>query len=239
MENEIKVLDKGFVRLVESMGNDLSIVQAARVSYGQGSKGDEADKKLIKYLLDNQHCSPFEMTQFKFHIKLPIFVMRQVVRHRISSTNEISGRYSEFEENEYYIPEKWRLQDKKNKQGSSEEFLDGTEKIHKERDESISELYKDMNDDAFWFYKLAIERGIAKEMARMILPTSYYTSFYWSINARSLMNFLQLRLDSHAQWEIQEYARAIYKFFKNVLPWTASFFEDDLKNRGIFPDVNT
>lgn len=211
-----KVLDKGFVRLVESMGNDLSIVQAARVSYGQATKGEEQDRKLLSFLSEHQHGTPFEMVQFKFHVKCPIFVMRQWIRHRIGSFNEISGRYAELKD-EYYHPLSWRKQDIKNKQGSSENIESSKSMF------SDSLLIKTV-DETYHCYRKLLSLGIAKEMARMVLPVNFYTEFYWCVNARSLMNFLKLRLDSHAQFEIQEYARAVYRFFKLVVPWTAEDF---------------
>lgn len=207
---EFNVLDKGFVRLVETMGNDFSPVQSARVSFGKGLTTKKRDIKLINYLMEHKHHTPFEHIVFKFHLKLPIFVMRQLVRHRIASINERSGRYTEFK-TEWYIPDRVRVPDSKNKQGSiktdNEEMNAKGIKIIKEELEHIYKKYQEL-----------LSMGIAKELARIILPTSMYTECYWTINCRSLMNFLNLRADSHAQYEIQQYAIAIAEIFKKHYP---------------------
>ncbi len=213
---EIKILDKGFVRFVEMLGNDMSAVQAARVSYGRGLTNIKRDRKLLFYLMENGHHTPFEHIVFKFHIKTPIFVMRQWIRHRISSVNERSGRYTEFKE-DWYIPEKIRTDDNINLQGSklsSDENLnsEGLKKIEGSIQRSFEE------------YRKLRELGIAKELARIVLPVSMYTEFYWTINVRSLMNFLNLRADGHAQFEMQEYAKAIAKIFEEKCPNTYEAF---------------
>jgi thymidylate synthase (FAD) len=210
-----KILDNGFVRLVDFIGGDLRAVQSARVSFKGESKGEERDKKLLEYLLANEHFTPFEHSVFQFHIKCPIFVARQWMRHRWGSYNEISSRYTEVKE-EFYIPEKFRIQDKSNRQGSIEsgnlnqEFL-------------LSE-YKKAIKNSYQTYEKLLKEGVAKEMARMVLPVSQYTEFYWTINARSLLNFLKLRMDSHAQKEIREYANSIAKIFEEKMPWTWEAF---------------
>ncbi|MEK7743342.1 MAG: FAD-dependent thymidylate synthase, partial [Elusimicrobiota bacterium] len=182
--DEIRVLDKGFVRLVETMGGDRGVVQAARVSYGGGSKGSEQDRKLIEYLLKHQHMTPFEQAVFKFHVSCPIFVMRQWIRHRMSSTNEISARYTEVQD-EYYVPSAWRGQDLKNKQGSSAApSLDHP---------ALTAAYDEQMRSSLAAYRKLLAAGVARELARMVLPVSLYTQFYWTVNARSLMHFLGLR----------------------------------------------
>jgi len=213
---EEKVLDKGFVRLIEFMGGDAGVVLGARVSYGQGLKSDEKDKKLIFYLLQHGHMSPFEQAVFKFHIKLPIFVMRQLVRHRIASLNEESARYREVGD-EFYVPEHFRKQDEKNKQGS----LTATTEINQNQ---CLEVYEKTIGQSYQTYKNLLNQGAAREMARMVLPVALYTQIYWTINARSLMNFILLRAESHAQWEIQKYAIALANFFKIKMPWTYEAF---------------
>ncbi|HVE12905.1 MAG TPA: FAD-dependent thymidylate synthase [Elusimicrobiota bacterium] len=212
---EIKVLDKGFVRLVESMGGDQGVVQAARVSYAGTTKGDEKDKKLVEYLLKHQHLTPFEHALFKFHVKCPIFVARQWFRHRFAAYNEISFRYTETAD-EFYMPEAWRAQDLKNKQGSvAAPQLD---------QKALSKSFAAAVDASFKVYKDMIAAGVAREMARMVLPVNLYTEFYWTVNARSLMNFLSLRADAHAQAEIQRYAEALAKVFAERMPWTNAAF---------------
>lgn len=212
---EEKVLDKGFVRLLEFMGGDAGVVLAARVSHGQGLKGEEKDKKLLFYLMEHSHMTPFEQAVFKFHIKLPIFVMRQLVRHRVASLNEESARYREVED-QFYVPEQFRKQDIKNKQSSTyDQSLD---------QESLKRLYNETVTRSYTTYKKLLEGGAAREMARMVLPVSLYTQIYWTINARSLMNFILLRAEAHAQWEMRQYAEALLKFFKMKMPWSYQAF---------------
>ena len=211
----VKVLDKGFVRLVEFMGGDQGVVDSARVSYGGKSKGEDADRKLIAYLLKHKHETPFEHSVFKFHVKTPIFVMRQWIRHRMASYNEISARYTEVKD-EFYVPSKWRAQDVKNKQGSVvAAALDHS---------ALTAKFDSQIKAAMACYKDLLSAGVAREMARMILPVNSYTEFYWTINARSLMNFITLRADVHAQWEIQQYAEALAAFFAEKMPWTWDAF---------------
>jgi thymidylate synthase (FAD) len=211
----VKVLDKGFVRLVEFMGGDQGVVDAARVSYGGVSKGADADKKLIAYLLKHDHGTPFEHAVFKFHVKAPIFVARQWFRHRMASYNEISFRYTEVKDS-FYMPAAWRGQDKKNKQGSTT-VVDLDQK-------ALHAMFKAHVDGALDVYKKMIGMGVAREMARMILPVNLFTEFYWTVNARSLMNFVCLRADVHAQWEIQQYGEALAKMFRETMPWTYEAF---------------
>ncbi|MBU2574318.1 MAG: FAD-dependent thymidylate synthase [Elusimicrobia bacterium] len=205
------VLDKGFVRLVDFMGGDQRAVESARVTFGSKSKGGEKDKKLIEYLLAHGHHSPFEHSVFQFHIKCPIFVARQWLRHRIASYNEVSARYTEVQE-EFYVPSEFRAQDAINRQGSLKSSAPGTAQL--------LEIYKGSLEASYAAYRKLLENGVAREMARMALPVAQYTQFHWTINARSLMNFIKLRMDAHAQLEIQVYARVIAEIFKAKMPWT-------------------
>lgn len=212
---EIKVLDKGFVKLVDFMGGDKSAVDGARVSYDGKSKGPEADKKLLFYLMEHDHSTPFEHTVFKFHVKAPIFVARQWMRHRMASYSEISYRYTETKD-EFYIPTEWRVQDTKNKQGSTMDPTLENELLSKELMLICNESYS--------FYKRFLDRGISREMARMVLPVNMYTQFYWAVNARSLMNFINLRADATAQFEIRKFAEAHASIFEEKCPWTYEAF---------------
>ncbi|MBT1248675.1 MULTISPECIES: FAD-dependent thymidylate synthase [unclassified Thermosipho (in: thermotogales)] len=213
---EYKVLDKGFLRLVDILGDDYSAVKAARVSYGKGIKTPDKDKKLIFYLMEHKHETPFEHIVFTFHVKTPIFVARQWFRHRIGSFNEASLRYTELKD-EFYIPNHIRKNVKEDKQ-----------KAVKVEDEDLKnmalELISKAIEDSYRAYKELLKIGVAREMARIVLPMSSYTQFYWTVNARSLMNFLNLRADSHAQFEIQQYAIKIAEIFKEKCPWTFEAF---------------
>ena len=213
--NETKVLDKGFVRLVEHMGGDQGVVQAARVSYAGTTKGDEKDKKLIAYLLKHQHLTPFEHALWKFHVKCPIFVARQWFRHRFAAYNEVSFRYTQTKD-DFYFPETWRAQDLKNKQGS----VAAAQLDHA----ALSKAFRASVEQSFKAYEALIAAGVAREMARMALPVNLYTEFYWTVNARSLMNFLALRADGHAQLEIQAFAEALSASFRETAPWTYEAF---------------
>lgn len=208
----IRVHDLGFVRLVDSMGGDSAIVQAARVSYGAGTKTLREDSQLIGYLLRNNHGTPFEMVSFKFHVKAPIFVARQWFRHRISSYNEESGRYSVLKP-EFYMPELGDLavQDTKNRQGRAgalEPRL-GAEVLMR-----LAASYQ----QAYDCYRLSLESGLSREQARIVLPVATYTSFYWAVNLRALFNFLSLRCDGHAQAEIRAYAFAVLDLIGPIAP---------------------
>jgi thymidylate synthase (FAD) len=224
---EHKVLDKGFVRLVDFMGGDAAVVLAARVSHGRGLKGEEQDRKLINYLLKYDHGTPFEHAVFKFHVKCPIIVTRQWFRHRMSSYNEISGRYTEYAD-EFYLPEKLRLQAKTNKQAS--EFAE----IPNEK--MLIGLIEQAYTDVYAIYKQLLDAGIGKELARTILPQGLYTQFYWTVNARALMHFISLRADSAAQWEIRQYAEKLAQIFKEKMPWTWEAFVS-LSWKGNNPEV--
>jgi thymidylate synthase (FAD) len=231
--NIINCLDHGYVRLIDVMPRlvsddrktaDEAIIQSARVSYGLGLKSEVEDRSLIRYLMRHHHHTPLEMVEFKFDVKLPIFVARQWIRHRISSYNEISGRYSEIKDN-YYIPDKVRSQSIVNKQGS-----DGVV------DPDISlDFVKELNNiskTSYDLYKDFIENGVSKELSRINLPINYYTQWYWKVNLRSLLNFLSLRCDKHAQYEIRVYADAILQLIKNIVPWTIESWEDYDPMRG-------
>ena len=211
----IPVLDKGFVRLVEVMGDDRAIVQAARVSYGEGTKSFREDRALIDYLMRHRHTSPFEMVVFKFHVKAPLFVVRQWFRHRTASVNEISGRYSVLKE-EFYEPEAWRRQAKRNKQGSEGALLD----------EEATALLKETEARAYAAYQALLEKGVAREMARMVLPLNLYTEFYWKQDLHNLFHFLKLRLAPEAQWEIRQYAKAIAQMVKAHVPMAWESYEE-------------
>lgn len=219
----IPVLDNGYVRLIDWMGDDRRILEFARVSYKSGSKGDEADKKLLAYLWKNRHTSPFEAIKITLNIKMPIFIMRQYVRHRMQNLNEVSARYTELP-NEFYIPTIWRKQDTKNKQNSvadenwwpSMEFNGCLNSGH----EDVSELFKDYCANCYSVYSSMLESGIAREMARMVLPINIYTEIYACWDLKNLLHFISLRDDSHAQAEIQEYGKAIKYILNELFPWT-------------------
>lgn len=216
METEIKVLDHGFVRYVDHMGTDQRIVEAARVSYKSPSKGAEADKKLLHYLWKNKHTSPFEMCKITFNIKMPIFVMRQFIRHRMQNVNEMSARYTELP-NEFYLPEQWRKQDSKNKQGS----IETQELDHQFITDKVRLFY----DEVYLLYEELLAKGIAKEMARFVLPVGIYTEFYCTWDLRNLLHFFSLRDDPHAQWEHQQYGKAMKAITKQLFPWTVEVYE--------------
>ncbi len=218
---EIACLDKGFVRLVDVMGDDHSIVQAARVSYGEGTKRLTEDRGLIRYLLRHQHTTPFEMVEFKFHIKLPIFIARQWIRHRTANVNEYSGRYSEMKD-EFYIPslENIRPQSTMNKQGRSDETFptDQAEQIAAKFENSQNQMYAE--------YQELLDMGVAREIARINLPVSNYTEWYWKIDLHNLFHFLKLRMDSHAQYEIRVYGEAMAQIVREIVPVAWEAYED-------------
>ncbi|MBM4174176.1 MAG: FAD-dependent thymidylate synthase [Ignavibacteria bacterium] len=225
LDKRIDCLDKGFVRLIDVMGDDASIVQAARVSYGSGTKKVHEDRGLIRYLLRHAHTTPFEMVEFKFHVKLPIFVARQWIRHRTANVNEYSGRYSEMKD-EFYTPsiQDIRPQSVSNKQGRSDETLpDGMA-------EQAADAFKKGQDDAYAQYQEFLEQGIAREIARINLPVSNYTEWYWKIDLHNLFHFLRLRIDAHAQYEIRVFAEAIAELVKPFVPHAWEAFEDYILN---------
>lgn len=215
----IPVLDHGYVRYIDHMGSDSRILEAARISYKSPSKGEEQDKKLLRYLYKNKHTSPFEQVKIALNIKLPLFVMRQYCRHRMQNLNEVSARYTQLP-NEFYIPDKWRFQDTKNKQGSIEaNFSDDMQM-------AWSSDFKRHCRESYKFYESMIENGIAREMARMVLPVNIYTEIYTTWDLKNLIHFIALRDDSHAQLEIQEYGKAIKEICKTIFPWTMEIYEE-------------
>ncbi len=211
---EYKVLDKGVIRLVDFMGGDSAVVQSARVSFGKGVTNDDRDRKLLFYLLANGHETPFEHSVFKFHIKCPIFVARQWFRHRIASYNEISGRYTEMKE-ECFLPEHLRRQKTRN---YKYELMDD------ENNDRLLQKIEQYFEKGFELYHELLKDGVAKEHARIVLPLSLYTQFYWTLNSRALMNFLRLRMDEHAQYEIRQYANVLSEIFQEKMPWSHEAF---------------
>jgi len=226
----INVLDHGFIRVVDYMGNDESIVQAARVSYGKGTKQVNQDKALINYLMKHYHTTPFEMCEIKLHIKAPIFVARQWLRHRTASVNEYSARYSILDK-EFYVPspENIGTQSEVNKQGRSSELSD-------EENAEILEIIKNDSLHCYNNYKKLLNldeqgnvidenrSGLARELARVNLTMNYYTQFYWKINLHNFMHFVRLRADKHAQYEIQQYAELMLDLLELWCPLTYEAF---------------
>lgn len=212
----VKVLDHGEVDLVDFMGGDQRVDQAAGVSLAKfnRARGDEAVAKIINYMMKHRHGTPFEHSIFTFRIKAPIFVAREWMRHRIGSYNELSMRYAEVDP-EFYLPGEWRGPHPDNHQSSIpiEGNFDGWANL----------AYKQAKDT----YRFLLDKGVANELARLVLPVSTYTEFVWTVNARSLMNFLSLRLGDDAQWEIREYATEIEKFFNLMMPLTWRAFRDN------------
>lgn len=223
LDREFRVLDHGFVRLVDYLGGDARIVQSARVSYGEGTKTVREDKTLIDYLLRNKHTSPFEQVILTFHVKMPIFVARQWIRHRTARLNEISGRYSVMKD-EFYVPtpEEVRFQSKRNKQGSSQDDvpLDMRERVIGLLQQEQAQTYQN--------YEGLLEDGIARELARINLPLSLYTEMYWQIDLNNLFHFLRLRMDWHAQYEIRVYGDTMAKIVQVVCPLAYEAFEEHL-----------
>ncbi|MBC9883068.1 FAD-dependent thymidylate synthase [Bradyrhizobium sp. INPA01-394B] len=228
-------LDHGFVRVVDYMGDDSSIVQAARVSYGRGTRKVSEDSALIRYLLRHRHTTPFEMAEIKLHVKLPIFVARQWIRHRTASVNEYSARYSILDK-EFYVPAKEHLaaQSSSNRQGRGE-TLD---------DERAAEVLEILRTDAETVYRHYLQMlgagddagqdvgpGLARELARMNLSLNFYTQWYWKVDLHNFMNFLRLRADAHAQYEIRVYAERMLDVMKKWVPLSHAAFEEyDLKS---------
>ncbi|MFI5385419.1 MAG: FAD-dependent thymidylate synthase [Fimbriimonadales bacterium] len=221
LDKEIPVLNKGFVRLVDYMGGDERIVQAARVSYGAGTKKVSEDKGLINYLMRNWHTSPFEQVQLTFHTKMPIFVARQWVRHRTARLNEISGRYSIMRD-EFYVPspDEVRYQSTTNKQGRSDDALSPEEAAR------VIKLFEEEQQSIYTNYEGLLADNVARELARMNLPLSLYTEWYWQIDLHNLFHFLRLRMDAHAQFEIRAYAQAMAKCAHAVAPMAYEAFEE-------------
>lgn len=221
LDKEFKCLNAGFIRLVDYMGGDESIVQAARVSYGKGTKTINEDRTLIRYLMRHLHTTPFEMVEFKFHVKLPIFVARQWIRHRTANVNELSGRYSIMKD-EFYVPELdvIKRQSVRNKQCRSDEEISS-----ELRQKVLNILLKDQKL-VYDHYEDSLKDDIARELARINLPLSLYTKWYWKIDLHNLLHFLHLRLDKTAQYEIRVYAEVMSEIVKHVVPITWEAFED-------------
>ena len=228
----LPVLDHGFVRVVDYMGDDGAVVQAARVSYGRGTRKVSEDRALIQYLMRHRHSTPFEMCEIKFHVKLPIFVARQWIRHRTANVNEISARYSILD-NEFYVPAPDQLaaQSAVNRQGRGA-VLEGAEAAH------VLALLRDDAERAYAHYALMLNEdesgapldparsGLARELARMNLSLGFYTQWYWKTDLHNLMHFLSLRADPHAQYEIRVYAEAMLDVLDRWVPATAQAFRE-------------
>ena len=228
----IPVLDHGFIRVVDYMGDDTSIVQSARVSYGKGTKKVSTDSGLIKYLMRHWHSTPFEMCEIKYHVKLPIFIARQWIRHRTANVNEYSARYSILDK-EFYLPEPKHLatQSQINRQGRGD-IIEG------DQAKQVLELLKDDAERTYNNYEMMLNErydgtiidekksGLARELARMNLTLNTYTQWYWKTDLLNLMNFLRLRADSHAQFEIRAYADIMLETVKKWVPITHAAFMD-------------
>ena len=228
----LPILDHGFIRVIDYMGNDNSIVQAARVSYGKGTKKVNTDSGLIKYLMRHWHSTPFEMCEIKYHVKLPIFIARQWIRHRTANVNEYSARYSILDK-EFYLPTKENLaaQSTNNRQGRGEVISgnqaekvlgllkDDAERTYKNYEEMLNERYDGSVIDES-------KTGLARELARMNLTLNTYTQWYWKTDLLNLMNFLRLRADHHAQYEIRAYADVMLDTLKRWVPITYDAFID-------------
>ena len=218
------VLDHGFIRVIDYMGDDSAIVQAARVSYGAGTKHVQNDEGLIRYLMRHWHSTPFEMCEVKLHVKLPVFVARQWIRHRTANVNEYSARYSILDR-EFYIPAPDQLaaQSTVNNQGRGE-VLTGEEAAR------VLDLLKSDANRAYDHYEAMLsqdgQQGLARELARMNLPANIYTQWYWKVDLHNLFHFLRLRADPHAQYEIRVYAEAIAAAVKDWVPLAYAAFED-------------
>lgn len=220
--NEIKILDKGHVKLLEHFGDDKTVVESARVSYDPDStKTVSDDQQLIRYLMRHDHHTPFEGVVFRFHIKMPLFVKNQLVRYRIgASINEVSARYSIIKD-EYHVPNCLRKPSKSNKQGSTGRLKE---------DEKIINDMEDLESECFKTYNKYLKNGVCREQARIVLPQGSYTEWIYTVNLRSLMHIIHQRLDSHAQYEIQVYANAFKDLISPLVPMTMKAFEDYVLN---------
>jgi thymidylate synthase (FAD) len=228
----LPVLDHGFVRVIDYMGTDAAIVQAARVSYGRGTKKVNEDAGLINYLMRHRHTTPFEMCEIKFHIKLPIFIARQWIRHRTANVNEYSGRYSIMDK-EFYIPapEQLAAQSKSNRQGRGD-VLEGKDAqrvldlLKADAKQCYAHYEEMLNEDLEGNVLQEGKTGLARELARMNLPVNFYTQWYWKIDLHNLLHFLSLRADAHAQYEIRAYADIMLDVVKAWVPITYQAFMD-------------
>lgn len=220
-EGAIPCLDKGFLRLVDTMGGDEAIVQAARVSYGKGTRKISQDRGLIRYLMRHRHTTPFEMVELKFHAKMPIFVARQWVRHRTANINEYSLRYSEARD-EFYIPDRDHIhfQSRVNKQGRE------LTEVPAELADRVIRYFREISERSFALYSELNQAGIARELARAVLPVNLYTEWYWKNDLHNIFHFLKLRMDPHAQYEIRQYAKAMAVLVEKVAPIAFEAFQD-------------
>ncbi len=221
-----EVLDKGFVEVIDKLGSDLTVVNSARVSFGKRKeKFDDSDRKLVKFLAKNKHWSPFRHMMVQFHIKAPEFVMRQWYKHVVGietsssssakdhAWNEISGRYVPV--SEFYIPSNWRQQSANNKQASEGSI---------ENQESANEVFKTAMNEILNSYQKLLNIGVAKEQARLILPLNQYTEVYWTASFQAIMNFIDLRDEATAQWEIQQFAKALKELMHDIYPETTKIW---------------
>jgi thymidylate synthase (FAD) len=228
----LPVLDHGFVRVIDYMGDDAAVVQAARVSYGKGTRQIQDDAGLLRYLMRHRHTTPFEMCEIKYHVKLPIFVARQWIRHRTANVNEYSARYSILDK-EYYIPapEQLAAQSRTNRQGrgevvAGEEAAEVLALLQADAERCYGHYEQMLNEDRFG-NRLAPERqGLARELARMNLTLNTYTQWYWKIDLHNLLHFLSLRADAHAQYEIRAYAEVLLDTVRRWVPLTCEAFRD-------------
>ncbi len=233
LAKEFKVLDHGFIRVVDYMGNDEAVVQAARVSYGRGTKKANEDKGLINYLMKHFHSTPFEMCEIKFHIKLPIFIARQWIRHRTANVNEYSARYSILDK-EFYIPNPEHLaaQSATNKQCRDQDRV-----LRGEEAARVLDLLRNDSEKCYQHYMEMLnlneetgdvldpqKQGLARELARMNLPLNYYTQWYWKVDLHNLLRFVRLRADPHAQFEIRAYAEVLLSIIEQWVPYTYEAF---------------
>ncbi|HEY3207854.1 MAG TPA: FAD-dependent thymidylate synthase [Gaiellaceae bacterium] len=218
-ENTIRVLDHGFVRLDDAMASDLSVVNGARVSFARHkTEMDESDQGLIRFLMRDRHGTPFEHNAFRFHVRAPLFVAREWFRHRVSSFNEFSMRYATATD-DFYVPEPEDVRSQVGKPGAY-----SFEPVEPELAETAREELRSVYEEAYSTYTRLVELGVARELARVVMPMGAYTEFYWTVNARSLMNFVSLRAAESAQREIQRYAEACERFFAQKMPVTHAAF---------------
>jgi thymidylate synthase (FAD) len=221
-ENTIPVLDHGFVRLDDAMASDLSVVNGARVSFARHkAEMDESDEGLIRFLMRDRHGTPFEHNAFRFHVRAPLFVAREWFRHRVGSFNEFSMRYAKASD-EFYVPAPEDVRSQVGKPGAY-----SFEPVAPELAEQTREELQTVYDAAFETYNRLVEEGVARELARLVMPMGAYTEFYWTVNARSLMNFISLRAAETAQREIRRYAEACERFLAGKMPVTHSAFVDN------------
>ncbi len=218
-DNAIQVLDHGFVRLDDAMATDLSVVNSARVSFGRRkTEMDEADEGLIRFLMRDRHGTPFEHNSFRFHIRCSIFVAREWMRHRVGSFNEFSMRYARATD-DFYVPDADDVRTQVGKPGAY-----SFEPVDPELAEQTREKLQAVYEHAYATYERLVEAGVARELARAVMPVGAYTEFYWTVNARALMNFVALRAHANAQREIRRYAEAVETFFAQQMPVTHAAF---------------